>query len=76
MLKRHAALFAAAAVLAVGALWAGGPAGTVLLVVAFLACPMMMLLMTRSMSGHGDMGAGIAPARTDDLERQDGGRSS
>jgi uncharacterized membrane protein len=52
MMRQHAALFVLAAILAVGALWAGASATTILLIVALLGCPVMMLLMMRSMGGQ------------------------
>jgi len=51
MLKQHFILAAVAAVAAVAAIWAGAPASTVLLITLLLACPVMMLLMMRSMGG-------------------------
>lgn len=67
MTKQHLAIFGAAAVLAVGAVWAGAPASTVLVVAILLACPLMMLLMMKSMSGghagHDHAGATDRSAR-------------
>ena len=52
MMKQHLILAAVAAVAVIVAVWAGAPASTVLFVVALLGCPLMMLMMMRSMSGH------------------------
>ncbi|MEV4061094.1 DUF2933 domain-containing protein [Nonomuraea dietziae] len=53
MVKQHMALAAVAAVIAIGAIWAGAPPGTVLPAVFLLGCPLMMLLMMRSMKDQG-----------------------
>jgi hypothetical protein len=55
-IKQHRGLAAALAGLAVvGALWAGMPAGTLLVVAFLLACPLMMLTMHGG-GGHGGHG--------------------
>ncbi|AQZ63100.1 unnamed protein product [[Actinomadura] parvosata subsp. kistnae] len=61
MIKQHLVLAGVAAVVAVVAVWAGAPVSTVLLVVLFLACPVMMIFMMRSMSGD-HTGRGHDPA--------------
>ncbi|MFD1546043.1 DUF2933 domain-containing protein [Nonomuraea guangzhouensis] len=52
MMKQHLILAAVAAVAAIAAVWVGAPPSTVLLVVFLLGCPLMMLMMMRSMGGH------------------------
>jgi hypothetical protein len=42
----------AVAILVVGLVWAGVPAGTLLLAGLVLVCPLMMFVMMRSMQGH------------------------
>lgn len=53
MVKQHLQIVAVPAVVALIAVWAGAPVGTVLLVAIVVACPLMMLFMMRSMNGHG-----------------------
>jgi hypothetical protein len=52
MVKQHLALATVAAAAAIVAVWAGAPPSTVLLMVFLLGCPLMMLLMARSMGSH------------------------
>jgi Protein of unknown function (DUF2933) len=40
------------AILVVGLVWAGVPAGTLLIAGLVLVCPLMMLVMMRGMHGH------------------------
>lgn len=55
-IKQHRGLTAAlAGVAVVGALWAGVPAGTLLVLALVLACPLMMLTMHGG-GGHGGHG--------------------
>jgi hypothetical protein len=42
----------AVAILVVGLVWAGVPAGTLLLAGLVLVCPLMMFVMMRGMQGH------------------------
>lgn len=57
LIKQHRWLAAGVAALAViGALWAGIPAGTLLLVAVVLACPLMMMTMMHGGGGHGGHG--------------------
>lgn len=51
MNRRHATYALAAALVGAGAVWAGVPIGTVLVLALVLACPLMMLHMHDS-SGH------------------------
>lgn len=54
MMKQHLILAGVAAVIAIAAIWAGAPTTTVLFVALLLVCPLMMLIMMRSMGGHDD----------------------
>ena len=61
MKRRNYGLYAIAlAVIVVGALWAGLPAGSLALLAVIVACPLMMFFMMRGMhgdqGGHGDHG--------------------
>lgn len=55
LIKQHKGMaIAIAGLVVLGALWAGVPAGTLLLVAVVLACPLMMLTMHGGgHSGHG-----------------------
>ena len=70
LIRQHRWLAAGvAAFVVVGALWAGVPAGTLLLVGVVLACPLMMLTMHggghgSGHDGHGD-GADVQRRRPD-----------
>ncbi len=56
LIKRHRGLVGGIAALAVvGALWAGVPASTLLLLAVVLACPLMMMTMHGG-GGHGGLG--------------------
>ena len=66
MKSRNYGLYAVAlAIVVVGALWAGLPAGTLALLGLVLVCPLMMMFMMRAM--HGDQGGD----RSDDDQRRD-----